>query len=59
MEESAAAYQIDENSDVVYQEFLDNCLDSVSVAEQEVLGEDSDTDLEKLMEDSPSIEEVE
>jgi hypothetical protein len=52
MKESAAAYQIDENSDIVYQEFLDNCLESDSRSEQDVLEEHSDSDLEKLMEDS-------
>ncbi len=59
IEESAEAHQIDENSDVAYQNFLDNCLESNSRSEQDVLEEHSDSDLEKLMEDSPSIEEVE
>ena len=59
MEESTAALQFDENSDVAHQKFLDNCLESDSMAEQEVLEEHSDSDLEELMEDSPSIEEVE
>ncbi len=56
MEDSA---EIDENSDVAYQNFLDNCLESDSRSEQDVLEDHSDSDLEKLMEDSPSIEEVE
>ena len=59
IEESAEAYQIDENSDVAHQKFLDNCLESDSMAEQDVLEEHSGSNLEKLMEDSPSIQEVE
>jgi hypothetical protein len=58
MEESAKVHQIDENSDVAYQTFLDNCLESDSRSEQDVLEEHSDSDLEKLMEDSPSIEQI-
>ena len=59
MGETAEANVIKENSDAAHLRFLENCLESDAMAEQDDLEENSEADLEKFMEDSPSLEEVE